>query len=72
MNYKNVFFFYFLAAIIHLLDGLGDKDESVRYSIESSLMKILEKQQNSILLFLCEYRQKHLKLNENIVAAILR
>lgn len=57
---------------MHLLDGLSDKEESVRFAIESALMKILEKQQNSALLVLCDYKIKHVKMNEITTSTILR
>lgn len=69
---NSVFFFSFLGAITNLLDGLTDKDDQVRTSIETSLRCIAEKHTNSALKYLCDYKQKHEKLGEIQTSVILR
>lgn len=56
----------------HLLEALNDKDEKVRVTIHSSLIRIAEKRPDDIINILCDYRTKNPKLGEVQVATILR
>ncbi|XP_058977775.1 maestro heat-like repeat-containing protein family member 1 isoform X1 [Musca domestica] len=56
----------------NLFDGLADKDETVRFAIQSALVKIIETHPVRATEILCEYREKHPKLNEQTTNIILK
>jgi maestro heat-like repeat-containing protein family member 1 len=55
-----------------LLDTLADKDEEVKATIESSLLRIAEKRTDELLQVLCEFKKNTPKLSECSTAIILR
>ncbi|XP_055389561.1 maestro heat-like repeat-containing protein family member 1 [Condylostylus longicornis] len=56
----------------NLFETISDKDEKVRNTVESSLVKIAEKRPDDTFTILAEYRCKHPKLSDQTVAVLLR
>jgi hypothetical protein len=55
-----------------LLDTLNDKDEEVKATVESALLRISEKRTDELLQVLCRYKKNTPKLTESSSAVILR
>ena len=58
--------------VVNLLDTLGEKDEKIRNTVESALIRIARKRYDEIIEVFCEYRKKHQKLGDLQIAIILR
>lgn len=65
---------FFPATIESLLDSFkNDKDEGVRSTVESSLIRIADKRPNELLNILCDFKTNHQqKIDVNINACVLR
>lgn len=63
---------YFLDVVFQLLESLNDKDEQVRTTAEGSLIKIADKKPDEIIMFVCDYKKKNIKLADSTIAVILR
>lgn len=61
-----------LGAVGSLLETLGDKDDSVRGSIEHALTRMCEKRPNDTLDALSEFKQRSPKLSDLQTAILLR
>lgn len=59
-------------AIHSLLDGINDKDETVRRAIESALGRTVDNRPNEALMALCDYRVARPKMPEPQVALLMR
>lgn len=59
-------------AVHSLLDGINDKDETVRRAIEAALGRTVEKRPNEALMALCDYRIARPKMPESQVALLMR
>lgn len=62
----------FKGGFFNLLDSLGDKDETVRATVENSLIKIADRKTDQSIEALCEYKKKNPKLADPQIAVILR
>ena len=63
---------HYLGVVLQLLESLNDKDEQVRKVSEVSLIKIADKKPDEVILHLCEYKKKNVKIADSISAVILR
>lgn len=55
-----------------ILEGLQDKDELVRETLQQSLIKIVEKHPDETVNLIVDFRNKHQKLPEQTVILLLR
>ncbi|EDW81982.1 uncharacterized protein Dwil_GK25557 [Drosophila willistoni] len=55
----------------NIFEGLSDKDEQVRQSMQMAIVKILETHSETAIGILNEYRLKNPKLNEQVVSLLL-
>jgi hypothetical protein len=63
---------YILDSVNQLLETLNDKDDQVRATSESSLIKIADRKPDEVIVFVCEYKKKNGKLSDVSIAVILR
>lgn len=55
-----------------LLESIGDKDESVKITVERSLVRMCKRRPNETIEIICGYRQKCQKIPDAHVAILLR
>lgn len=63
---------HYADAIQNLLDGLNDKDDQVKAVCEASLIRIANRKPNDIIHLIIAYKKKISKIQDSIVAVILR
>lgn len=69
---KDISLIHYTDAIQHLLDGLNDKDDQVKAICEASLIRIANRHPNDIINLIIAYKKKTPKIQDSIVAVILR
>lgn len=64
--------FSFQGGLFNLLEALSDKDDMVKGTAEASIIKIADRKPDDTLLVLCEYKKSAQKLQDPLLAVILR
>lgn len=55
-----------------MLDGIADKEDDVRRSVETALQRTVDKRPNEALMAICEYRVARPKMADAQVALLMR
>jgi hypothetical protein len=63
---------HFQGGLSNLLEALSDKDDVVKGAAEAAIIKIADRKPDDTLLVLCEYRKSAQKIQDSLIAVILR